>query len=85
MNIEDRKSSRRKFLRGVGVTLAAAVGAAAYPSLAHASINCCPNESLCPPGNCPGQHNIFCDCSQAPGTNSYCICQSSSNCYSGPC
>lgn len=65
MEVEEHRSSRRKFLRGVGLTLAAAVGAAAFPAAARASVNCCPTSG-CTSLNCQGNdRRFFCDC--APG------------------
>lgn len=83
MEVEEHRSSRRKFLRGVGLTLAAAVGAAAFPAAARASVNCCPTSG-CTSLNCQGNdRRFFCDC--APGLPSYCICSSSPGCYTGGC
>lgn len=84
MELEEQRSSRRRFLRGVGLTLAAAVGAAAFPGVARASVNCCPTSG-CTDLTCTGQgeRRFFCDC--APGLPSYCICSTSAGCYQGPC
>lgn len=83
MEVEKHQSSRGRFLRGVGLTLAAAVGAAAYPAVARASVNCCPTSG-CETLQCgPGERRFFCDC--APGLPSYCICSTSPGCYTGGC
>lgn len=76
--------SRKKFMRRVGVTVAAALGIGALlPASAFATNNCCRNATLCT-GPCdPNTTWYYCDC----GTSSYCVCQDVNTplCYQGPC
>jgi hypothetical protein len=73
MAIEDTSTSRGRFLRGLGVTAAAAIGAVVLPGKAKAMVNqCCPsNLQQCP--ECSGyQYMKYCDC--YPFGPSYCLC-----------
>ncbi|MEX2646211.1 MAG: twin-arginine translocation signal domain-containing protein [Gaiellaceae bacterium] len=82
--VEERRTNRRKFLRGVGVTLAAAIGAAALSGKAHAIINeCCYDPINCP--SCPGtQVPYFCNCD--PFEDDYCICRDeNTGCFEAAC
>jgi len=82
------RSTRGRFLKRVGMTLAAAVGvAAAYAAPAYAAGNCCKDCGRC--GTCAsGKCFCWCDCS-AVGGQSYCwTAQSgclSSGCVPCPC
>jgi hypothetical protein len=78
------KSSRKRFLRQLGMTLAAAIGAGTFAKSAFAFNNCCKNCASC--GTCSGGCWCFCDCSGA-GTQSYCSTVSclSAGCVTCPC
>lgn len=75
--LTEQRQSRARFIRQLGVTLAAGIGAIALPSLASAQrarpdfqYQCCPNPNLC--GYCPnGQPAFRCTC---PSGN-FCTCQ----------
>jgi hypothetical protein len=79
-----KRSTRPAFLRRVAVTLGAAVGVAAFPSVAHAS-NCCEATTQCtsePPCG-DGKIYYWCNCG---GVGNYCLCWDDvGNCFSGPC
>jgi hypothetical protein len=63
------RSTRSRFIRQVGMTLAAAVGFGALAARASASpFRCCPDSSC---GSCSGGTYCLCDCS-GTGTQSYC-------------
>lgn len=85
MDATEHRSSRRRFLRQIGITLGVAAGAALYPAIAQAVTNCCPAGGRCT-GSCPsGQSLYFCEC--GPGSD-YCICHNTilgGGCYGGPC
>jgi hypothetical protein len=73
--IEEGKSNRRRFLRMIGLTLGAAVGAAAIPAAAHAAFQCCPDFSGCGVSHpCNNTTPYHCTC---PDGSSYCTCKSS--------
>lgn len=81
MDETEKRTSRGRFLRQVGVTLAAAVGAGKLASAAFAlGGNCCSSSG--DPHNCgscgTGRQYCFCDCTAA-GTPSYCY-QAASGC-----
>lgn len=84
MDTTKARSSRRRFLRQIGVTLGVAAGAALYPALAHAATNCCPANGRCGTSGCISPNNWYwCEC--GPGSD-YCICKNlSGGCYNGPC
>lgn len=81
--ITEKATTRRTFLRRVGVTLGAAIGVAAFPSIAHATGNCCvasgtqcQNEPPC------SQTMYYCTCPEG----NYCLCfQNMGSCWMGPC
>lgn len=83
------RTSRHRFLRQLGMTAAAAIGAGAFArSIFAASGNCCPNSSC---GTCQanGKSGMFCycDCSRV-GSQSYCTSDcitSGGGCQSCPC
>ena len=76
----EARQSRARFLRQLGVTLAAGIGAIALPSLSGAAqarpnfqYQCCPNSHLC---SCPpGKQPFFCVC---PNGN-FCTCNYTGN------
>lgn len=80
----DGKVTRPRFLKQLGVTLAAAVGLASFASRAFGGTgNCCENCfqcSACSVSTCV----CYCDCSQVGGKN---YCFTGSPCQSGcqPC
>jgi hypothetical protein len=77
---QNERTSRSRFLRQLGVTLAAAVGAGALAARANAFPgDCCIN---CGCGSCDGGCYCFCDCSGIG--QSYCL-QHSSGCVSQGC
>lgn len=74
---EEARQSRRGFLRQLGITLAAGVGAVAFPAMARGGgrrpaglFQCCPSsvQCSCPPG---GGVPYWCDC----GGSTYCVCR----------
>jgi hypothetical protein len=78
----ESRSSRVKFLRRLGVTLAAGVGAATFASVAHAAGRCCHD---CSCGTCQGGCRCFCNCGGIG--DSYCwtsVCLAS-GCVGCPC
>jgi hypothetical protein len=80
----EQTTDRRRFLKRVGITLAAGIGLAAFPGHAKAFVNCC--QSACDPGYAcgPGQVAFWCSCG-GPGWD-YCVCHDCGvNCYLGPC
>lgn len=84
-----QRSSRRSFLRAVGVTALAVVGAGVFTRSAFASGNCCYDACKCGAGSCPsGECQCYCDCT-GTGTGSYCTTDSghciSSSCIQCPC
>jgi len=76
---EAQTSPRRAFLRQIGMTLAAGLGAVALPSLARGgndrpdTFQCCPNSS-CP--SCSSGKPFLCVCP----TGNYCTCIASNVC-----
>lgn len=85
-------TTRGRFLKQLGATLAVGVGAAAFASAAradHTAGHCCPSGSgPCTnpgdPTSCGGQQNLFhCNCSGIG--QDYCICTTRTECYNGPC
>jgi hypothetical protein len=78
------QSSRALFLRRLGMTLAAGLGALAIPATAKATFGkCCLDNTRCS-GVCPsGKYWHYCDC--APYYDSYCVCATATSCYSAPC
>lgn len=86
MNAIEKSSSRRRFLRQLGLGLGAGVGVLAMPAVAKAQFYvCCPNTNPCT-GACPGgETKYLCQCSHYGGAD-YCTgCQPDGNCYNGPC
>lgn len=83
MEENESRYGRGRFLRQIGLTLAAAVGAGALASNAYATLNCCPArpENNCP--TCPQGNKFYCVCTGI--SENYCICASGTDCYSGPC
>lgn len=80
---KETKYGRGRFIRQIGLTLAAAVGAGALAPNAYAVLNCCRQNCMtCTDPNFPNSY--FCTCT---GIGSdYCTCSHlSANCYSGPC
>ena len=63
--MNEERSSRRGFLRTVGVFAAAGIGVLATPGTAWASTLCCPHVSTdpCQPGQvwCRGTCGMWCD------------------------
>lgn len=94
MEESEGRISRTRFLRQLGITLAAAVGAVTFARSAYAvDGNCCRNCSQC--GTClknnqPGCY-CYCDCSgSGTGTENYCYqteagCRLSQDCIPCPC
>ena len=81
MESTEHRSDRRRFLRRLGVTLAAGVGVLAVPGVAHAAYQCCLDNTHCS-GVCPsGQFWHFCHCPD--GT--YCACMGGTGCVLAPC
>jgi hypothetical protein len=80
----ERPLNRRRFVRRIGVTLAAAAGVSALlPGKALAFNNCCPNNTQCS-GTCgTGFILFYCDC--GGGGQSYCTCHANTGCYMGGC
>lgn len=79
----ETKATRNRFLKGVGVTLAAALGAAAYPAIARAALQCCPSdEAHCPGCQSPTPVPYHCSCP----TGGYCTCRANnSGCFPSAC
>jgi hypothetical protein len=62
MRGEEKRTSRRRFLKQLAATAAFAVGAGAFASSASAQFYCCKNCTLC--AECaPGACWAWCDCS----------------------
>jgi hypothetical protein len=80
----DEQTSRRRFLRQLGIGLAVGIGAAALPSRASAGAGqCCASVAQC--GSCnPGQKNYWCDCIDHFYCTG-CIPQHSEACFSAQC
>jgi len=78
----ERVISRRRFLRQLGVTLAAAIGVGALASSASALLSqCCKDCNQC--GQCDtGKCFCFCDCTGV--SDSYCW-TAAQGCLSGGC
>lgn len=84
--LEQRTSTRPKFIKQLGVALAAGIGLAALkPSVARAANNCCP-ASYSPCVTCSGnQTDYYCDCSGS-GLPGYCTgCRDNTGCFTGGC
>lgn len=92
--IENRKTTRPRFLKQLGTTLAVGIGAGALASVAradHTAGHCCPAtnpQTQCTgngdPQSCPpGQTLFHCNCSGI--SRNYCVCKSQTSCYNGPC
>jgi hypothetical protein len=92
--LENRRTTRPRFLKQLGATLMVGLGAGALASAAradHTTGHCCPAtnpSSQCTrpgdPQSCTGGQTLFhCNCSGV-GQN-YCICKSQTTCYNGPC
>lgn len=81
----ENRRSRKRFLKQLGVALAAAIGFGALASSAYAAGNCCYDPSC---GDCTGGKYCFCDCSAA-GEPSYCFTQPpgcvTTGCVQCPC
>lgn len=84
----EKHSSRSRFFKQVGITLAAATGFGALAGKASAApFRCCPDSSC---GSCgSGGTYCFCDCS-GTGTPSYCwrineACITGTGCIGCPC
>lgn len=84
------KTGRKRFLRQLGVTLIAAVGAGALAEAAFANPGqCCPDCSRC--GTCAGGTGCYCYCDCTGISSSYCWnldnpgCRTNSTCVSCPC
>jgi hypothetical protein len=73
MEGEEKRTSRRRFLKQLAATAAFAVGAGAFASSASAQFHCCRNCAQC--GSCgqPGEDAcyVWCDCSGVG--ESYCL------------
>jgi len=86
MEAQAKHTSRPRFLKQLGLSLAAGLGIAALtPEVAFASNNCCPRSSS-PCIDCEDPlTDYFCDCPDPGGD--YCLnqCLSNTGCYSGPC
>ncbi len=84
MTVLETATTRPRFIRHVGLAVAAGLGIAALrPEAAFAVNNCCPSEC----GSCSHPLTVYyCDCSSA-GTESYCTsqCVHPQGCYNGPC
>lgn len=84
---ETEKTSRPRFLRQLGVTLAAALGVGVFAKQAFASTLCC-WDSGCATCNVnattPG-HHCSCDCFPGCWNDSPCISDESHGCISCPC
>lgn len=78
----EARYGRGRFIRQVGLTLAAAVGAGALASNAYATLNCCQQNCR---SDCPGGTAAhWCVCTGI--SQDYCGCfVPSQNCISGPC
>ena len=78
------RNLREAGLRNSLTTLGVAVGAALYPAVARAALNCCPANGRCGSTGCQDPNKwYFCECGAG---NDYCICSShTSGCYNGPC
>jgi hypothetical protein len=83
----ESSTSRRRFLRRLGVTLGVAVGAAAFAQPAFALGNCCRDCADC--GECQGPNGVGCWCACMCPTNSYCWvsgqCLQTQTCVQCPC
>lgn len=80
-----RKTGRRIFLRQGAKALAAGIGVALIPSIAHAEsqVTCCPQSCSLPGGGgCPGSKVKYWCTGTCP---SYCTCHSPVGCYTIPC
>jgi len=73
----EKPTSRRRFIKQLGMTVAAVVGAGALAKNAFASPLCCYDTS-CP--SCPGGHYCRCSC---PGCVAACLAPG--NCIPCPC
>lgn len=81
-----RRSSRRRFMRQAGTTLAAALGLAVLPAAAKANEQqlqniCCKKNCR----SCPG--GIAYECSGCAGSGVFCQCFSTDRgqCFTAPC
>jgi hypothetical protein len=86
--IVESATTRRRFLRWIGTTLAAAAGVAALPGKAGATdLQCCYDTQLCAGAGCSGStpYPYYCDC--GPFGQSYCLCRSSNtpSCITAAC
>ncbi len=84
----EEQTSRRRFLRQIGVSLAVGLGAVALPSRSRASAQdngqCCISSSHCP-GSCPGgQARYWCDCLSYNYCTG-CLSTDRGTCYLAPC
>jgi hypothetical protein len=85
----EAQTTRTRFLKQLGIAVAAGLGIAAVtPSVAYAQNNCCPSSThpcvSCPPCD-PPVTDYFCNCSQY-GLEDYCTgCRQDIGCYTGPC
>jgi len=75
------RTNRRRFLKQAGTTLAAGIGIALIPSVAHASqVTCCPDSSCSM--TCQGTPIKYRCTGSCP---SYCTCHTNVGCYTIPC
>jgi hypothetical protein len=66
---------RRRFLRQVGVAIAAGVGVAALPAAAATNVQCCPSTDC--PACRSGYHRFRC----RGGLCNYCVCTTRTSCW----
>lgn len=78
------RRSRKWFVRQIGVTLMAALGAGALAKTAFATVNCCVDASC---GSCTtinGQPGIYCSCDAAGGCTQICLSSGCTGCPARP-
>jgi hypothetical protein len=82
-----KRTSRSRFLRQLGTTLVAAVGAGVFAKAAFATVDCCwdPNCNSCTTSSGTPGHNCSCDCAGGCVNGYRCFPDSIGGCTACPC
>lgn len=79
------RSNRQRFLRQLGVALAAGIGVVLLPGKSRAGVTafqCCENHTFGSNWVCTSGTQFYCDCG---GPSNYCTCRAPQPCFPAPC